>query len=158
MEGDTVPNNVDEAADLARNDDTTKRGSYRADLPYWTRARSTTYSTIASSEGGEAAAITLKDNTEQDQSSHNQLWARAITIDDYVVIQGNNVGIGAYVVWICKVETLDNTRACCLLNSCPDFRSGITECESLNSSAFLVFQNNNWRKTRGRELLGRYDF
>ncbi|KAK5941454.1 hypothetical protein PMZ80_006733 [Knufia obscura] len=82
-----------------------KRLSYQSAPPYWLRNRSATHSTIGSLE--RAPAITLKDNTEEAPEAHNQLWARSITIDDYVVVQGNSVGIGAYAVWVCKVETLD---------------------------------------------------
>lgn len=82
-----------------------KRLSYQAAPPYWLRNRSTTHSTIRSIE--TPPAITLKDNTEVAPKAHNQLWARSIAVDDYVVIQGNGVGIGSYVVWICKVEMLD---------------------------------------------------
>lgn len=83
-----------------------KRHSYLSAPPYWARKRSATHSTVASDR---APAITLKDNTDEPQSSHNQLWARSITVADHVVVQGNSLGIGAYVVWICKVDTLDGS-------------------------------------------------
>jgi len=86
-------------------EDASKRLSYQATPPYWLRNRSATHSTIRSLE--TPAAITLKDNTEEEAEAHNQLWARSITVDHFVTIQGNSVGIGAYVVWICKVEMLD---------------------------------------------------
>jgi len=82
-----------------------KRDSYLKSPPYWQRKRSTTQSTINSLE--RSPAITLKDNTEEVSKSHNHLWARSITIDDHVVIAGNPTGIGSYIVWICKVETID---------------------------------------------------
>lgn len=94
-------------AESSGNDDASKRLSYQTAPPYWLRNRSATLSTVGSSDRGPA--ITLKDNTEESPRPHNQLWARSITIDDYVVIQGNSIGIGAYVVWICKVETLDGS-------------------------------------------------
>lgn len=84
-----------------------KRLSHQLSPPYWLRNRSTTHSTIGSIE--RPLAITLKDNTEEATRAHNQLWARSITIDDYVVVQGSTGGIGAYVVWICRVETLDGS-------------------------------------------------
>lgn len=92
---------------LQAEENHSKRHSYLAAPPYWLRKRSTTHSTIGSLEG--SPPITLKDNTEEIPKAHNQLWARSITIDDYVIIQGNSVGIGAYVVWICRVETLDGS-------------------------------------------------
>lgn len=84
-----------------------KRLSYQVSPPYWQRERSATHSTVGSLE--QPPPITLKDNTEQNTGAHNQLWARSISIDDYVVIQGNSIGVGSYVVWICKVETLDGS-------------------------------------------------
>jgi hypothetical protein len=33
------------------------------------------------------------------------LWAQSIAIDDYVVVRGTT-GIGAYVVWNCRINTL----------------------------------------------------
>ena len=84
----------------------TKRHSYLNSPPYWARKRSGTYSTIAS-DG--SPAITLKDNTDESESRHNQLWAKSITVTDYVVVQGNSLGIGAYVVWTCRVDTLDGS-------------------------------------------------
>jgi hypothetical protein len=33
------------------------------------------------------------------------LWAQSIAIDDYVVVRGST-GIGAYVVWNCRINTL----------------------------------------------------
>lgn len=93
-------------ADAQSNENTSKRLSYQIAPPYWLRNRSTTHSTIASLE---VPAITLKDNTEESVHAHNQLWAKSIKVDDFVVVQGNSIGIGAYVVWICKVETLDGS-------------------------------------------------
>lgn len=84
--------------------------SYLTSPPYWLRDRSTTQSTTLSLE--RPPPITLKDNTDEDDDpahAHQQLWARSITIDDYVIIKGSNAAIGAYVVWICKVETLDGS-------------------------------------------------
>ncbi|KAJ9651927.1 hypothetical protein H2198_008823 [Neophaeococcomyces mojaviensis] len=86
----------------------TKRDSYLKSPPYWQRKRSTTQSTNNSLERPQA--ITLKDNTEEASKSHNHLWAKSITIDDHVVIGGNSPGgIGSYIVWICKVETIDGS-------------------------------------------------
>ena len=106
MDGDDA-RSQQEGHSTPADDNALKRLSYQADPPYWLRNRSATHSTIRSLE--TPPAITLKDNTEEDPKAHNQLWARSIVIDDYVVIQGNSVGIGAYIVWICKVETLDGS-------------------------------------------------
>lgn len=86
--------------------------AYLASPPYWVRERSATQSTTLSLE--RPPPITLKDNTDDGYTSdparaHQQLWAKSIAIDDYVIVRGQNVAIGAYVVWICKVETLDGS-------------------------------------------------
>ena len=51
--------------------------------------------------------ITLEDHTEEPSESSGSLWAKGISIEDYVVVRGSSTGIGAYVVWNCRVETLD---------------------------------------------------
>lgn len=84
-----------------------KRHSYLTSPPYWLRTRSQTHSTIRSLE--TPPAITLEDNTEQTTQAYKQLWAKSITVDDHVIIQGNSVGIGAYIVWICHVEMMDGS-------------------------------------------------
>lgn len=85
--------------------------SHLTSPPYWLRERSGTQSTQLSLE--PPPPITLRDNTDDDPfdpaHAHQQLWARSIAIDDYVIVKGSSVAIGAYVVWICKVETLDGS-------------------------------------------------
>ena len=51
--------------------------------------------------------ISLEDHTESFSETSGSLWARAITIADYVIVKGSPTGVGAYVVWNCRVETLD---------------------------------------------------
>lgn len=49
----------------------------------------------------------LEDHTADPNAETSRgLWARSVTVDDYVIVQGKT-GIGAYVVWNCKVSTLD---------------------------------------------------
>ncbi|KAF2754196.1 PX-domain-containing protein [Pseudovirgaria hyperparasitica] len=71
--------------------------------PYWGAHRRTT-SQISTDNG---QTIRLEDNTEENSESSRALWAKHVTIDDYVVVDGNLPGVGAYVVWNCIVETLD---------------------------------------------------
>ena len=73
--------------------------------PYWQHNRSASYATQVSLE--QPPPIRLEDHTEPDSETHGCLWARSVTIDDYVIVRGNHTGIGAYVVWTCKVLTLD---------------------------------------------------
>ena len=73
--------------------------------PYWTHTRS--LSCLSQTSLDNPPPITLQDHTEIDSPSSSGLWAKAVSIDDYVVIRGNPTAIGAYVVWNCKVQTLD---------------------------------------------------
>ncbi|KEY68340.1 hypothetical protein S7711_01119 [Stachybotrys chartarum IBT 7711] len=48
-------------------------------------------------------AITLCDN----ETSDSRRWyAKSVEIPDYTIVNGNSTGIGAFVVWNIKVETL----------------------------------------------------
>ena len=51
--------------------------------------------------------ITLEDHTADPESETSRgLWAQSVSIEDHVVVQGKT-GVGAYVVWNCKIQTLD---------------------------------------------------
>ena len=51
------------------------------------------------------AAIVLEDHSDDRDLQAQSCWARAVSIDEYVVVSGPT-GIGAYVVWHCTVSTL----------------------------------------------------
>ncbi|KAL4902586.1 hypothetical protein BDW74DRAFT_158068 [Aspergillus multicolor] len=73
--------------------------------PYWSHHRNASRVSQISTDG--APAITLEDHTEDPNSETSRgLWAKSVTIDDHVVVQGKT-GIGAYVVWNCKIRTLE---------------------------------------------------
>ncbi|KAL4784703.1 Phox homologous domain-containing protein [Aspergillus varians] len=73
--------------------------------PYWSHHRNASRTSQISIDGGPA--ITLEDHTEDPNSETSRgLWARSVTIDDHVVVQGKT-GIGAYVVWNCKIRSLE---------------------------------------------------
>lgn len=77
--------------------------------PYWHHARNTSRTSQFSLDRGPP--ITLEDHTEDPNSDTSRgLWAKSVTIDDHVVVQGKT-GIGAYAVWNCKIQTLDVRRA-----------------------------------------------
>ena len=76
--------------------------------PYWKRhernvSRLSSYTT----DDGRPTPISLEDHTAKSSEQCRVLWAKAVTVDDYVVISGTAPGLGAYVVWNCTVETLD---------------------------------------------------
>jgi len=73
--------------------------------PYWQHTRGASHATLASIE--QPPPITLEDHTESHSENNSALWAKAVCIDDYVIVRGSPTGIGAYVVWNCKVQTLD---------------------------------------------------
>jgi hypothetical protein len=84
--------------------------------PYWQRherhaSRMSSYST----DNGHPTPISLEDHTDEGSEQCRVLWAKGVTIDDYVVVSGTAPGLGAYVVWNCTVETLDvsTPRAAC---------------------------------------------
>jgi hypothetical protein len=76
--------------------------------PYWVQSHQRTPSNI-SVESIAAGAITLEDNTDGEDPKNKACWARSVYIEDHVVVNGNygtKTGIGAFVVWNIKVETL----------------------------------------------------
>jgi len=76
--------------------------------PYW-QSHSRTWSN-GSLDHLRPTPITLQDNEELGSETSKALWAKHVTVDDYVVVGGNVPGggsLGSYVVWNCTVETLD---------------------------------------------------
>ncbi|KAF2742597.1 Phox-like protein [Sporormia fimetaria CBS 119925] len=81
--------------------------------PYWKRNSSSV------NGGGSGAAnpsveslvrpppIQLEDHTDAGSEQCKALWAKRVTVDDYVIVGGTGPGLGSYVVWNCTVETLD---------------------------------------------------
>lgn len=49
----------------------------------------------------------MEDHSEDPSCDTNRgLWAKSVAIDDHVVVKGTS-GIGAYVVWNCRIQTLE---------------------------------------------------
>ena len=74
--------------------------------PYWNPSREASLDSTALLVD-RPGPITLEDHTLSREVSRSGLWAKSITIDDYVIIQGSLPGVGAYVVYNCNVQTLD---------------------------------------------------
>lgn len=54
--------------------------------------------------------IRLEDHTDEGSEQCKALWAKHVTIDDYVVVgSGTTPALGAYVVWTITVDTLDGS-------------------------------------------------
>lgn len=77
--------------------------------PYWRRhSHQRSDSTFSATlDNHRPTPIRLEDHTEDDSEQSKVLWARHVTIDDYVIVSGSAPGVGAYVVWNCTVETIN---------------------------------------------------
>jgi hypothetical protein len=73
--------------------------------PYWAHSHQRTISNI-SVESVVPGAITLEDNDNAADMKNKACWAKSAYIEDYVVVNENRTGIGAFVVWNITVETL----------------------------------------------------
>jgi hypothetical protein len=73
--------------------------------PYWVHSHQRSFSNI-SVESVAPGAITLEDNDNAVDARNKGCWAKSVHIEDYVVINGNRTGIGAFIVWNITVETL----------------------------------------------------
>jgi hypothetical protein len=78
--------------------------------PYWSKKgrphHERKISTV-SNDSLPAGAITLRDNEgDEGDDRNNACWARSVEIIDTTVVNGNAANIGAFVVYIIKVETL----------------------------------------------------
>ena len=87
--------------------DSSQNGMLVVVPPYWQRHRPNASSLSHLSLDMHAAPIRLEDHTEEGSEQSKALWARAASIDDYVVITGSAPGIGDYVVYNCRVEALN---------------------------------------------------
>ncbi|MCJ1380831.1 PX domain-containing protein ypt35 [Xylographa soralifera] len=77
--------------------------------PYWQHRRQFSHASVVSNASitGRPPPIILEDHTEELDGQRSPLWAKSVAIDNHVVVSGNITGVGNYVVWICKVFTLD---------------------------------------------------
>jgi len=77
--------------------------------PYWQHPHAHHDSAVNYSSENLAVPqpIRLEDHSEDGSEQCKALWAKQVSIDDYVVVSGNAPGIGAYVVWNCTVQTLN---------------------------------------------------
>ena len=73
--------------------------------PYWHHVRGASRNSVLSI--GKPQPIRLEDNTEESEGTRSPLWAKLVSIDSHTVVTGNVKSVGDYVVWRCKVQTLD---------------------------------------------------
>lgn len=72
--------------------------------PYWSHQRYESYSSV---QNAKPPPITLEDHTEEPSEHSGAVWAEGVTIDDHVLVSGTVPNVGNFVVWNCKIETLD---------------------------------------------------
>jgi hypothetical protein len=83
--------------------------------PYWKRYSQSSLNGNGNGNGNPNASaenlapppIQLEDHTDAGSEQCKALWAKSVTVDDYVIVSGTAPGVGSYVVWNCTVETLD---------------------------------------------------
>ena len=67
----------------------------------------------ASVESFPRGGITLRDNENSSIDERgNACWARSVRVTDWTVVNGSTTGIGAFVVFNIRVETLNVSRLC----------------------------------------------
>ncbi|KAG8527129.1 uncharacterized protein KY384_008558 [Bacidia gigantensis] len=72
--------------------------------PHWSHRRRESYASVVDNK---PAPITLEDHTEGPLAAHDAVWAKAIYIEDYVIVSGGVKDVGSFVVWHCKIDTLE---------------------------------------------------
>lgn len=97
----------DKDFDAPSNTDTSQT-SPRAALvpPHWSHQRHESYISIDDERRGPTP-IVLEDNTAEESERSSSCWARGVSIDDYTLVAGSVPNVGTFVVWSCKVDTLD---------------------------------------------------
>ncbi|KAL7802131.1 Phox homologous domain-containing protein [Trichoderma aethiopicum] len=76
--------------------------------PYWPHAFALVR-TLSHGSAESALPITLRDNDTSDDDRNSACWAKSVEITDYIVVNGSNTNIGAFVVWNVRVETLSGS-------------------------------------------------
>ena len=72
--------------------------------PYWSHRRYESYCSVGTTK---PPPITLEDHTDERSPISDVAWARGVTIEDYVVVTGSVPNVGKFVVWNCRIDTLD---------------------------------------------------
>jgi hypothetical protein len=91
--------------------------------PYWQRQDDSNCTTLNKNASAETLSrtslIRLEDHTDEGSEQCKALWAKRVTIDDYVIVSGSAPAVGSYVVWNCTVETLDVSLSRSGIYGCP---------------------------------------
>lgn len=106
--GDSSPNHEKDNGGGEPPTDTPQTSSRPPPLvpPHWSHQRHESYISINDEDRG-SVPITLEDNTGQDSERSSSCWARRVSINDHVLVSGSIPTVGTFVVWNCRVDTLD---------------------------------------------------
>ena len=74
--------------------------------PHWLHRRHESYASVVNTK---PAPITLEDHTEGPSDYESAVWAKGVYIEDHVVVSGNLPKVGDFVVWSCRIDTLDGS-------------------------------------------------
>lgn len=77
--------------------------------PYWQHRHYESYTSV---DVIRPPAIILVDHTETEPECSSPLWAKAAFLEDYVMVSGSFASVGDYIVWSCKIDTLDVGVSC----------------------------------------------
>lgn len=109
----------------------TEAGAQAIVPPYWqNHRRFESYSSISHLR---PTPISLHDNTEVCPGESSPLWAKTVSIDDYVLISGSIPSVGDYIVWNCHIEMLHGGSMM--------LRKRYTDFEDLRSKLLTTFPN-----------------
>lgn len=100
--------------------------------PYWVHSHQRSFSNL-SVESVMPGAITLEDNDNAADVKNKACWAKSVYIEDYVVVNENRTGIGAFIVWNITVETLRGSSF--------RIRKRFSEFDALRNKLLLTFPN-----------------
>ncbi|KAL7939721.1 Phox homologous domain-containing protein [Trichoderma chlorosporum] len=104
---------ADDDAEALRNalSATTSPSSIMSPPPYWPHAGShqRTISSMSAESILPVGAIRLFDRDTNDDDRNSACWAKSVEITDYILVNGSNTNIGAFVVWNIRVETLSGS-------------------------------------------------
>lgn len=103
-------------------DDRGQDNSISATPIYWQHRRHESYLSIRTTK---PPPIILEDNTESNSDIKSPLWAKAVAINAYTVVSGSVPGVGDYITWNCKIDTLDVSIQVSLASSSSDYHTDI---------------------------------
>ncbi|KAL7949695.1 Phox homologous domain-containing protein [Trichoderma barbatum] len=107
------PNHGSDEDEALRNalSATTSPSSITSPPPYWPHASShqRTISSMSAESILPVGAIRLFDRDTNDDDRNSACWAKSVEITDYILVNGSNTNIGAFVVWNVRVETLNGS-------------------------------------------------